>query len=220
MKDIAIILARGGSKRIPRKNIKPFMGRPVIAYSIEATLQSGLFGEVMVSTDDEEIAGVARRCGARVPFMRSAEAANDYATTADVISEVLDAYKQRGAEFRNVCCIYATAPFVTAGRLAEACRLLDSGGYDSVFTAVAFSYPVWRGLEMAGDRIRMIWPEYRASRSQDLKPVYHDAGQFYLSSVTAFSRAGGFWGRIQAPSFCPSWKCRTWTPKPTGSWRR
>jgi len=194
MKNIAIIPARGGSKRIPRKNIKPFMGKPIIAYSIEAALQSGLFDEVMVSTDDEEIAEVARQYGAQVPFLRSAVAANDYASTEDVIFEVLDNYEERGVEFQQVCCIYATAPFVTAGRLSEAYRLLSSGEYDSVFTAVAFSYPVWRGLEMVDGRIRMVWPKYLNSRSQDLKPVYHDAGQFYFSTVSAFSRIGGFWG--------------------------
>lgn len=194
MKNIAIIPARGGSKRIPRKNIKSFMGKPIIAYSIEAALQSGLFDEVMVSTDDEEIAGVARQYGANVPFMRSAATANDYATTADVIFEVLEKYKERGREFQCIACIYATAPFVTTERLSEAYQLLCSGEYDSVFTAVAFSYPVWRGLEITDGRIRMVWPEYRDSRSQDLKPIYHDAGQFYFSTVVAFSQTGGFWG--------------------------
>lgn len=194
MKNIAIIPARGGSKRIPRKNIKPFMGKPIIAYSIEAALKSGLFDEVMVSTDDEEIAGVARQYGAKVPFMRTAATANDYATTADVISEVLDMYRGQGMTFDKVCCIYATAPFVTTEHLSEAYQKLSSGRYASVFAAVAFSYPVWRGLSMTDDRIRMIWPEYRYSRSQDLKPVYHDAGQFYFSTVAAFLQNSGFWG--------------------------
>ena len=117
MKNIAIIPARGGSKRIPRKNIKPFMGKPIIAYSIEAALQSGLFEEVMVSTDDEEIAGIACKYGAKVPFMRSAEMSNEYAGTDDVILEVLRKYKEQGREFETVCCIYSTAPFVTPERL-------------------------------------------------------------------------------------------------------
>ena len=145
MKNIAIIPARGGSKRIPRKNIKPFMGKPIIAYSIEAALQSGLFDEVMVSTDDQEIATIAKQYGASVPFYRSPETSNDYAGIADVIIEVLDTYKQQGREFDNVCCLYSTAPFVSSQRLKDAFKLMIDGKYDSVFTAVAFSYPVQRG---------------------------------------------------------------------------
>ena len=137
MKNICIIPARGGSKRIPRKNIKTFMGKPIIAYSIEAALQSGLFDEVMVSTDDEEIAEIACGYGAKVPFMRSAETSNDYAGTADVILEVLEMYKERGREFDTVCCIYSTAPFVTPERLREAYGKMNSE-IDSVFTCIHF----------------------------------------------------------------------------------
>ena len=126
MKNIAIIPARGGSKRIPRKNIKPFMGKPIIAYSIEAALQSGLYEEVMFSTDDEEIAGIACKYGAKVPLMRSAEMSNDYAGTDDVILEVLRKYKEQGREFETVCCIYSTAPFVTPERLREAYGKMNS----------------------------------------------------------------------------------------------
>ena len=120
MKNLCVIPARGGSKRIPRKNIKPFMGKPIVAYSIDAALRSGLFEEVMVSTDDEEIAMIAREHGAQVPFMRDAETANDYASTADVILEVLDMYEKRGRVFDTICCVYSTAPFVTPARLSEA----------------------------------------------------------------------------------------------------
>ena len=147
MKNIAIIPARGGSKRIPRKNIKPFMGKPIIAYSIEAAMQSELFDEVMVSTDDEEIAEIARKYGAKVPFMRSAETSNDYAGTADVILEVLKKYKDLGREFDTICCIYSTAPFVTSGKLMEAYSKLTDG-IDFVFTCVAYSYPVQRSLHI------------------------------------------------------------------------
>lgn len=146
MRRIAIIPARGGSKRIPRKNVRPFMGRPIIAYSIEAAMESGVFDEVMVSTDDAEIAEVAAGYGASVPFMRSADTANDYATTADVIREVLRCYAGIGREFDAFACIYATAPFVTPCRLREAFSLIGEGGIDSAFTVVPFSYPVWRGL--------------------------------------------------------------------------
>lgn len=194
MKNIAIIPARGGSKRIPRKNIRPFLGKPIIAYSIEAALQSGLFDEVMVSTDDEEIAEVACRYGAKVPFMRSATTADDYATTADVMLEVLECYKKQGIEFDTLCCIYSTAPFVTADRLESAYHLLAEKEFDSVFTAVAYSYPVQRGLKMDAGKIRMVWPEYSKSRSQDLETIYHDAGQFYVSRVGSFYRHASFRG--------------------------
>lgn len=197
MNNIAIIPARGGSKRIPRKNIKPFMGKPIIAYSIEAALRSGLFDEVMISTDDEEIAEVSRRYGAKVPFMRSAETSNDYAGTADVILEVLKMYKEQGREFDTVCCIYPTAPFVTADRLIEAYSKL-TGGIDSVFTCVAYSYPVQRSLHIVDGKICMVYPEYAASRSQDLEPIYHDAGQFYAARTSSFIQERTFWGKNTA----------------------
>lgn len=200
MSAIAIIPARGGSKRIPRKNIKEFLGKPIIAYSIEAALKSGVFDEVMVSTDDEEIAEIARKLGASVPFLRSAETANDFATTADVIKEVLDAYAKTGREFDTVACIYATAPFVTEERFREAMELLDSGSFDSAFSCVEFSYPVLRSLTINADgRISMKWPEYKNSRSQDLEKFYHDAGQFYVSKVDSFRKTNGFWGTNTAP---------------------
>ncbi len=200
MKRIAIIPARGGSKRIPRKNVKDFLGMPIIAYSIKAALESGVFDEVMVSTDDEEIAAVAREYGASVPFFRSAKTSDDYATTADVIDEVLDRYMENGKKFDVVACIYATAPFVTPQRLMEASSLLDKGIFDSAFTCVAYSYPVQRGLGIDKDgRISMKWPEYRSSRSQDLETVYHDAGQFYIAKVDAYRKARSFWGDNTAP---------------------
>lgn len=197
MKNIAIIPARGGSKRIPRKNIKPFMGKPIIAYSIEAALQSGLFDEVMVSTDDEEIAEVAREYGATVPFMRSAETSNDYAGTADVILEVLQMYKEQSMVFDTVCCIYSTAPFVTSERLIEAYSKLTDD-IDSVFTCVAYSYPVQRSLHIVDGRISMVYPEYLNSRSQDLETIYHDAGQFYVARTAPFIHEKTFWGKNTA----------------------
>ena len=195
MKNLAIIPARGGSKRIPRKNIKLFMGKPIIAYFIEAALRSGLFDEVMVSTDDEEIAVVAREYGASVPFMRSAETANDYATTADVICEVLDCYENIGKIFDTVCCIYSTAPFISKDILQQSFHELMVNGWDSIFSLVAFSYPIQRCLYLNSDNyVRMKWSEYVNSRSQDLETMYHDAGQFYISTVTAFLKYNGFWG--------------------------
>lgn len=194
MKNIAIIPARGGSKRIPRKNIKPFMGKPIIAYSIEAALQSGLFDEVMVSTDDEEITEIAREYGAKVPFMRSADTSNDYAGTVDVILEVLKMYKEQGNEFDTICCIYSTAPFVTSDRLVGAYSKLTDG-IDSVFTCVPYSYPIQRSLRFVDGKIGMVYPEYADSRSQDLEPIYHDAGQFYVANTISFIQEHTFWGK-------------------------
>ena len=182
---IAIITARGGSKRIPRKNIKEFCGRPIITYSIEAALQSGLFTEVMVSTDDEEIAAVARAAGAQVPFMRSSASAGDYASTDDVLMEVLLAYREQGREFDSFCCLYPTAPFVTAQKLKMAMKLLEKA--DSVMPVVAFSFPPQRCMVIndAGE-LRMKWPEHARTRSQDLEPYYHDCGQFYCCRTAPF----------------------------------
>lgn len=180
MKKLGIIPARGGSKRIPRKNCKNFLGKPIIAYSIEAALKSNLFDEVMVSTDDEEIATIAKEYGATVPFLRSAETANDMATTMDVLNEVIEQYGRRGVVFDYVCCIYATAPLIRTEDLVKGFELLLSKGYISVFPVVAFSYPIWRGLQQDEQgKIGMVWPEYLNSRSQDLPQVYHDAGQWY-----------------------------------------
>ena len=191
MKNLAIIPARGGSKRIPRKNIKPFMGKPIIAYSIEAALQSGIFDEVMVSTDDEEIAEVAKQYGANVPFMRSKRAADDYATTSDVIKEVLYNYEKLGKMYDSVCCIYATAPFISSVKLIEAMELINSKKFDSAFTLVQYSYPIQRSLSIKSERVMMLWPEYLNPRSQDLEVVYHDAGQFYIYDIERYCAING-----------------------------
>lgn len=189
MTSLAIITARGGSKRIPRKNIRPFLGKPILTYSIEAALASDIFDEVMVSTDDEEIAQIARSAGASVPFFRSADAANDYASTDDVIREVLNAYAAQGKTFDTFCCIYPTAPFVTAQKLKCAMDMLKEA--DSVMPVVPFSYPVQRGLCLDADgHIGYKWPEYAASRSQDLEKLYHDCGQFYACRTAAFFAEG------------------------------
>lgn len=182
---IAIITARGGSKRIPHKNIREFCGKPIIVYSIEVALRSGLFDEVMVSTDDPEIAEIARRAGAQVPFMRSSESAGDYASTDDVLMEVLLAYRAQGREFDTFCCLYPTAPFVTEGKLQKASRLLEKA--DSVMPVVRFSFPPQRCMVMdeAGE-LCMKWPEYAKTRSQDLEPYYHDCGQFYFCRTAPF----------------------------------
>lgn len=186
MKKIAIITARGGSKRIPRKNIKIFVDKPIIQYSIEAALSSGVFDEVMVSTEDEEIAEIAKRAGASVPFLRSKETSNDFATTADVIAEVLEEYQKRGTEFAEACCIYPTAPFITADKLKEAMEILEETKADSVLPIVRFSFPPQRCVVINKNHVEPKWPECMPMRSQDLEPFYHDSGQFYCLNVKAF----------------------------------
>ena len=199
MKSLCIIPARGGSKRIPRKNIKPFMGKPIIAYSIEAALNSGVFDEVMVSTDDEEIAGVAHQYGAAVPFLRSAETSNDYATTVDVLLEVVNRYKEQGEVFDTICCLYSTAPFVTSDRLEEASSKI-SETIDACFTIVQYSYPIQRSLRInENDYVEMKFPEHLNSRTQDLEKVYHDAGQFYFVKTDALIQEKTVWCKRTAP---------------------
>lgn len=187
--NLALITARGGSKRIPRKNIKEFCGKPILCYSIEAALAAGMFEEVMVSTDDAEIADISRKYGASVPFFRSSETAGDYASTDDVIMEVLKEYEKRGKSFDAFCCIYPTAPFLTGERLKAAMELLKVA--DSVLPVVPFSYPPQRGLivNQAGFVERQ-FPEYATARSQDLPTVYHDCGQFYACRTAPFLAAG------------------------------
>lgn len=186
MKRIAIITARGGSKRIPRKNIREFLGKPIIEYSIEAALKSGIFDEVMVSTEDEEIAKLAKKAGASVPFLRSAVNANDFASTADVLLEVLHEYQKRKREFDQACCIYPTAPFITKTDLKEAMELLEATQADSVLPVVRFSFPPQRCVVITGECLQAKWPENMFKRSQDLETLYHDCGQFYCVDVKSF----------------------------------
>ncbi|MCQ2499590.1 MAG: pseudaminic acid cytidylyltransferase [Lachnospiraceae bacterium] len=188
MKKIAIITARGGSKRIPHKNMLPFLGKPIIAYSIEAALSSGEFDEVMVSTDDENIAKIAKEYGASVPFMRSERTANDFASTADVLFEVLDEYEKRGEHFDVLCCIYPTAVFITDKKIKEAMGKLVNSDFDTLLPVVKFSYPVQRSLVKNGEGLEFKYPEYIDARSQDLEPHFHDAGQFYIMKTEDFKR--------------------------------
>ncbi len=184
MSKIAIITARGGSKRIPRKNIKPFLGKPIIAYSIETAIQSGLFNEVMVSTDDDEIAAISTFYGASIPFLRSRENADDYASTVDVLLEVLENYQKIGKSFDYGCCIYPTAPFVTIELLAKAYQKLINENLDTVFPILPFCFPIQRALKInESGKIEMFQPEHLATRSQDLELAYHDSGQFYWFNI-------------------------------------
>lgn len=188
MKRIAVITARGGSKRIPRKNIRLFLGKPILQYSIEAAFTSGMFDEVMVSTDDKEIAEIAKQAGAAVPFFRSEKTADDFATTADVITEVIEEYAKRGQQFDELCCIYPTAPFVTGEKLREAMQLLTERACDGVLPVVRFSFPPQRCVVIENEMLQPKWQEYMNMRSQDLEPYYHDCGQFYCIRVKAFEQ--------------------------------
>ena len=186
MDNLAIIPARGGSKRIPRKNIKDFLGKPIIAYSIEAAIQSGLFDEVMVSTDDEEIAKIAISYGAKAPFFRSKENSNDFAVLVDVIEEVLQNYSSQNISFTTICCILPTAPFINEVKITESYKELIDNNLDSVFPVLEFSFPIQRSLKIMEGRVKMVWTEYMNSRSQDLEPRYHDSGQFYWLKTSSF----------------------------------
>ena len=188
MADVAIITARGGSKRILGKNIKDFCGKPIMAYAIAAALDSRLFDEVMVSTDSPEIAEIAKAHGASVPFMRSPSASDDYATTADVLHEVLSAYAEREKSFDFMCCLYPTAPFVTAEKLRVAHTAFMESGADMLEPVVAFSYPPQRSFSIEAGLLAYNYPEHVRTRSQDLPTWYHDAGQFYFYRVEAFRR--------------------------------
>lgn len=189
LRSVAIILARGGSKRIPRKNIRSFRGRPIIGWSIAAAKESGLFDEVMVSTDDKEIADISVELGATVPFLRSAKTADDHATTPEALLEVLGKYHEIGRQFELACCLYPTAPFVRAADLVEGRRRLDEGGFDVIMPVARFHYPIWRSLKRdAAGTVALNFPENLNARSQDLPPAYHDAGQWYWFRTAALER--------------------------------
>ncbi len=185
-KVLAIITARGGSKRIPRKNIKEFCGKPIIQYSIEAALESNIFDEVMVSTEDTEIREIAEKCGAKIPFMRSEKTAGDMAMTHEVILEVLAEYEKIGQRFDYVCCIYPTAPFITPEKLKESLNKLKETNADTVLPVVAFSFPPQRCFVIRDGNAEFKWPENRLVRSQDLERWYHDCGQYYFVRTDRF----------------------------------
>lgn len=193
---IAVIPARGGSKRIPRKNIRGFCGKPIIAWSIEAARDSGCFDSIVVSTDDKEIADVARQAGATVPFMRPAGLSDDLTGTAAVVRHVIGWYDERSEKPDPVCCLYATAPFVTGTDLQRGLALLRGETAGFVFPVCRFSAPIQRAVRLdANGRVSMFNPEYANSRSQDLEPAYHDAGQFYWGTRAAWLSETSLFGR-------------------------
>lgn len=184
--NLAIIPARGGSKRIPRKNLRDFLGRPVISYAIENAIKTGLFEEIIVSTDDSEIAAVAQDYGARVPFFRSAETSGDMATTAEVLLEVLGKYRESGTEFIHACCIYPTAVFASPGLLKRAYGMMTTTNANSIFSLVQYAHPIWRAYRLKDEVAGMIWPGNKYTRTQDMEKTYHDAGQFYWFKIDSF----------------------------------
>jgi len=189
MKCLAIIPARGGSKRIPKKNIKPFLGKPIIAYTLETAIQSGLFEEVMVSTDDDEVARISQKYHASVPFMRSKETANDTAPLVAVLIEVLTAYQQLGKTFDAICCLLPTAPLLSISTLQASYNKLAQSTFDSICPVVEFSYPIMRSLKLDEQQhLQFNWPEYQFTRSQDIPPAYHDCGLFYWLRTEALLR--------------------------------
>lgn len=203
MKNIAIIPARGGSKRIPRKNIKDFFGKPIIAYSIEAALSSGVFDEVMVSTDDLEIAEIAKKYGANVPFFRSPEMSNDMAMTAPVLIEVLNKYKELGQNFEYCCCIYPCAPFINPLKLKEGFELIKETRANNAIPVVQYSYPIQRALKIKDGNLSMLLPENMNVRSQDLEPSYHDIGQYYWFRVSGFTKEPNLFSKNTVPIITP-----------------
>lgn len=196
---LAIVPARGGSKRIPRKNIRPFVGKPILARVVETLLASGCFAEVMVSTEDEEIAAVARSAGAAVPFARSRENANDTATTAAVLLEVLAQYGKAGKAFATFCCVYPTAVFVTPEVIRKGSELLAASDADTVIPVLRFSFPIQRAFKVQDGALKMFQPEHMSTRSQDLEPAYHDAGQFYWAKTASFLEQKTLYARKAAP---------------------
>ena len=191
MKNIAIIIARGGSKRIPRKNIKDFMGKPMIAYAIEAALESNVFDEVMISTDDKEIAEISKKYGAKIPFMRSAKTADDHATSFDVLDEVIKEYKKKGIEFESLCCIYPCVPFLRHGTLQKADK--QFGDANALISVCKYPSPIEWAMEIENG---MLIPNDRAAqniRSQDLTPKYFDAGMFYFCNVESLYQYGSLY---------------------------
>lgn len=202
---LAVIPARGGSKRIPRKNIRLFCGRPMIAWSIRAAVDSGCFDRVIVSTDDEEIATVAREHGAEVPFMRPAELSDDYTGTIPVIAHAITTMEEIvGRPVADTCCIYATAPFVQPEDLQRGLEILHQTGSEFAFSVTSYAFPIQRAIRIREDgRVEMFYPEHFSTRSQDLEEAWHDAGQFYWGRSAAWKSGTAIFGPKSAPVSLP-----------------
>jgi N-acylneuraminate cytidylyltransferase len=204
---LAVIPARGGSKRIPRKNIKDFCGKPIIAWSIEAARESRCFDRIIVSTDDEEIASVARNFGAETPFLRPSQLADDYSGTVPVIAHAIEWLRQHGELPAEVCCIYPTAPFVGPADLQDGHDLLTKTACDYVFSVTSYVFPIQRALRITQDkRVEMFWPEHSTTRSQDLEAAFHDAGQFYWGQADAWVTGRPIFSLAAKPIVLPRYR--------------
>ena len=205
--NIAIIPARGGSKRIPRKNIKLFGDKPIIARSIETALATKVFDRVIVSTDDDEIAEIAKRCGAEVPFVRPEDLADDYAGTTEVISHAIKWMINSGCNFKAACCIYPVAPFTQALDIVDGLKELEKGGWAFTFSAAEYSSPIYRSFnQIDGKGVEMLFPEYFFTRTQDLSVVYHDAGQFYWGLVDSWLQEKKIFEPHSKAIIIPRWR--------------
>lgn len=204
---LAIIPARGGSKRIPRKNIKPFCGKPMIAWSIEAALESGCFDRIIVSTDDDEIAEVARQYGAEVPFMRPLELSDDHTGTIPVIRHAIETINSQGRSVEQACCLYATAPFIQAEDLRRGLEILQGSGGDYAFSVTSYAFPIQRAIRLTPEgRVEMFNPEHFNTRSQDLEEAYHDAGQFYWGRADAWLQGKMIFSPASLPVMLPRYR--------------
>ena len=202
--NVCIIPARGGSKRIPKKNIREFCGKPMIARSIEAAKAAGIFDRIIVTTDAEEIAVVAKACGAEVPFIRPPELSDDHASTDAVVIHALNWFKNSGIELEYACCLYATAPFVKPEYLRKGLELLKSTGASTGFSVTSFPFPIFRGLKInQKGALEMFWPEHRLTRSQDLPEAFHDAGQFYWLNVRKYMKTPTLYAPDAVPIILP-----------------
>jgi pseudaminic acid cytidylyltransferase len=207
MKSVCVIPARGGSKRIPHKNVKDFFGRPMISYSISAALESKVFDRVIVSTDDDQIRRVAIECGAEVPFVRPPDISDDFTPLAGVLTHSLKWLESNGSSYDAVCCVLATAPFVSVGDLQEGRRLLSASSNSAVIPVTSFPFPIFRALKIAPSGVlEMVWPEHELTRSNDLPETFHDAGQFYWLRVDSFLNSNRIYARDALPLLIPRWR--------------
>lgn len=204
---LAVIPARGGSKRIPRKNIKSFGGKPMIEWSIQAAHDAGVFDRIVVSTDDAEIAAVARDCGADVPFERPVELSDDYTGTIPVVAHAIDWHQAHGYAPSQVCCIYATAPFIQSEDIRRGAEKLIQSGADFAFSVTSFAFPIQRAIKLGTDgRVEMFDPVQFQTRSQDLPEAYHDAGQFYWGTKSAWQSGALIFGPGSVPVILPRYR--------------
>jgi pseudaminic acid cytidylyltransferase len=202
--NICVIPARGGSKRIPRKNIKIFCGKPIIAYSIDAAIKSGCFDKVIVSTDDDEISEVAKDYGAEVPFIRPAEISNDFAGTNPVISHAFNCMESQGNVINHICCLYATAPFIESSSISNAYKKFKEANADFCYSVTSFPFPIQRAIKIRKNgNVELFQPEHYHSRSQDLDEAYHDAGQFYWGTKQAFNSENSILSEVVIPYILP-----------------